>query len=214
MACLVDQIAECSLGYSFLPLGLMHFVSKSRVSEVARGLKPPSLAGRKRKQETAYFFRNARALGRLSQELADDSGDEVVAVLFRDADRTRSAARDEWRDKRDSMLEGFAFEGFDHGVPMVPNPKSEAWLLCALKRVQPYRHCERLELESGNDDAPASLKAQLAEALGEAPNAEGLAELVRSGRVDANLIDMPSFIAFKSRLQACLCSGQTGVLGA
>lgn len=211
MACLVDQIAEFSLGYSFLALGLMHFVSKAKVSEVSRGLKPPSLAGRKRKQETTYFFRNARAIAQLSQELAKHSSDEVVAVLFRDADRTRSTVKDEWQDKRDSMIKGFAFEDFDSGVPMVPNPKSEAWLLCALKKAHPYEHCEGLEFESGNDDAPDSLKAQLAEALGEAPNAKGLAELVRSGRVDATQIEMPSFAAFKSRLQECLCPWQNGL---
>ena len=204
MACLVDQIADSCLGYSFLSLGLMHFVSKSKLSRVSKELSPPALAGRKRKQETAYFFRNARAMARLSQNLSDIDNTTVVAVLFRDADRTRSAGECEWRDKRDSMVNGFAVEGFETGVPMVPNPKSEAWLLCALKKLQPYRRCEVLELESGNDDARNSLKKQIAEALGKELNAAELAELVRSGRVDANQIQMPSFTAFRECLQECL----------
>jgi hypothetical protein len=210
MACLVDQIAERALGYAVLPLGLMHFIAKSKVSEVSKGLRPPTLAGRKRKQETAYFFRNARAMAQLAQELAKNNDDEVVAVLFRDADRTRSTVDEEWQDKRESMLNGFAFEGFNKGVPMVPKPKSEAWLLCALKKLEPYRDCSGLELESGNDDAPSSLKAQLAAALGEEPSAALLAELVRTGEVDASRIAMPSFIAFKTRLEACLCPWQNG----
>ena len=204
MAWLVDQIADASLGYALLPLGLMYFIAKSRISEVSRRLQPATLAGRKRKQETAYFFRNARALAQLAQELSMGKNDEVIAVLFRDADRTRSTVGAEWEDKRDSMLHGFAFEGFHKGVPMVPKPKSEAWLLCALKKIEPYRHCGRIELESGNDNAPNSLKAQLAAALGGEPTAARLAELVRAGEVDASRIDMPSFIAFKARLEECL----------
>jgi hypothetical protein len=214
MACLVDQMLESLLGYAFLPLGLMHFVSKSRVSSVSKGLRPPTLAGRKRKQETAYFFRNARAMAHLSRDLAEGCGeDDVVAVLFRDADKTRSTVDEEWQDKRDSMLNGFAFESFNSGVPMVPNPKSEAWLLCALKKVQPYQHCDRLELESGNDDAPNSLKAQLAAALGGEPSAVALAERVRSGEVDPNQIDMPSFVAFRTRLEQCVCPWTEGSAG-
>jgi len=59
------------------------------------------------------------------------------------------------------MLNGFAHEGFDSGVPMLPNPKSEAWLLCALKKPRPYQDCDRIEAGSGNAAAPDSLKAQL-----------------------------------------------------
>jgi len=204
MAWLVDQIAESSLGYALLPLGLMYFVSKARVFAVSKGLRPPALAGRKRPQETAYFYRNARAMAQLAQGLAKDNNDEVVTVLFRDADGTRSAGRGVWQDKWDSMLKGFQHERFRAGVPMIPQPKSEAWLLCALKPSEPYRNCARIENASGNDDAPNSLKTQLAQALGQTPTAEFLCDLVRDGIVDAARIDMPSFLAFRERLQAVL----------
>lgn len=205
MAWLVDQIAEGCLGYTLLQSGLMYFVSKTKVSAVSKDLRPPTLTGRKRPQETAYFYRNACAMARLAQGLANDRSDEIVAVLFRDADRTQSTAKLEWQEKRESMLNGFAYEGFESGVPMVPKPKSEAWLLCALKKAQPYQHCDGIELESGNDDAPNALKAQLAAALGEEPSAAILTELVRSGKVDASQIAMPSFSVFKRRLEDCLC---------
>jgi len=204
MAWLVDQLVEIRAGYPFLSADLMVFASKSRVSEVSKSLKPLTLVGRKRKQETAYFFRNARAMARLAQELAKETDDEVVAVLFRDADRTRSSERGAWQDKWDSMVKGFAYEGFGSGVPMLPNPKSEAWLLCALKKSQPYRDCDRIEAESGNDAAPNSLKAQLEQVLGQASDAAILVDLVCAGKVDANRIEMPSFNRFKKRLQECL----------
>ncbi|MBP7650349.1 MAG: hypothetical protein KA744_10925 [Phenylobacterium sp.] len=204
MAWLVDQIAEASEGYSFLALELMCCVSEQTLSRRSKELRPPSLPGRKRGKETAYYFRNARALAVTAGELAATSSQSVVAVLFRDSDGTQSAGRGDWQAKWDSMIKGFDYEHFATGVPMIPKPKSEAWLLCALKTAQPYQHCEALEFESGNDNAPRSLKAQLTEALNERPNAAGLAELVRSGTVDASQIEMPSFSAFKVRLEGCL----------
>ena len=54
---------------------------------------------------------------------------------------------------------------------MIPKPKSEAWLICALKR-DPYQVCERLEARSGNDQSPNSLKRELEQLLGIKPSRE------------------------------------------
>ena len=94
--------------------------------------------------------------------------------------------------------EGYPF------IPMLPNPKSEAWLLCALKPNQPYQHCAQIEDESGNDAGLDALKSQLERALGEPPTATLLAELVREGRVDAARIEMASFVRFRERLKSVL----------
>lgn len=205
VAWLLDRILEARKGRSFLTDQQMVFVAKPKLSERSKALRPPTLPGRKRRKETAYFFKNARALAQLAQELAAQEDDnQVVAVLFRDADGTRSSKRREWQDKWDAMIKGFEYEKFDSGVPMLPNPKSEAWLLCALKKDQPYRHCERIEAESGNDKGANPLKEQLEQALGKPPNAELLTELVREGKIDPNRIRMPSFDCFKERLQQCL----------
>jgi len=59
---------------------------------------------------------------------------------------------------------GFKIEKFDRGVAMIPKPKSEAWLLCALRN-KAYENCQKLEDRSGNDDSPNSLKKEL-DALG------------------------------------------------
>ena len=107
--------------------------------------------------------------------------DKVVAVLFRDSDGTATAQRGLWTDERNSMLRGFEDEGFSCGVPMLPKPKSEAWVLCALKD-NPYQGCDALEERSGNDNSPNSLKDDLKARRGKLPSAEELCEMVRRKR--------------------------------
>ena len=100
------------------------------------------------------------------------------------------------------MRSGFRSVDCELGVPMVPKPKSEAWLLCALKR-SPYQGCADLEDLSGNDDSPRSPKKLLAEAVGSSVvpvPAEEQVDWVRTGRVDPFRIQMPSFDQFKTDL--------------
>ncbi|MCB2262781.1 MAG: hypothetical protein LGR52_07575 [Candidatus Thiosymbion ectosymbiont of Robbea hypermnestra] len=204
MAWLLDQVVEVRLHFSAIGLNLIHALSEQLLQKTAKKLKPPSLRGRKRPAETAYYFRNARALAKVARELGSEWGDEVIAVLFRDADGTQSTGRDDWESKWRSMIDGFAYEGFPRGVPMIPKPKSEAWLLCALKPNQPYEHCDALEHESGNDAAPSPLKAQLEEALGKRPTSVVLSEQVRDHKVEAARIRMESFNRFRERLEEVL----------
>lgn len=49
-----------------------------------------------------------------------------------------------WTDKLESMKNGFKEADCILGVPMIPKPKSEAWLLCACKE-NAYQHCAALE---------------------------------------------------------------------
>ncbi|WP_295385729.1 hypothetical protein [uncultured Thiodictyon sp.] len=208
MAWIVAQIAEKTLQQSPIATGLVRFVSEGTLDEKAKTLKPKTFPGKKRKQETALFYRPARALARMACDLAAQSGERVVAVLFHDADGTRSARRGLWQDKWDSMINGFNVEGFHFGVPMIPKPKSEAWLLCALKANQPYQHCARIEDESGNDSAANNLKTQLKNELSEEPTSSLLAEKVGSGEVDVFRIDMPSFRKFRERLEYLIVSAK------
>ena len=100
----------------------------------------------------------------------------VIAVLFRDSDGTRAYARGDWQHKIDSVLAGFSVADFDHGISMIPKLKSEAWLLCVLRNG--YQHCEKLESESGNENSPSNLKAQLEPTLGQHVTREYLCQLV------------------------------------
>jgi hypothetical protein len=198
------QIVQEELGYSVLDVSVCGFVSESRLAERAAELKAVKkalrLPGVKQAKETRYFFNNARLLARIAAEVQAKREEDVVGVLFRDTDGTASAGRGLWEDKHTSMLHGFDEERFLRGVPMLPKPKSEAWVLCALKK-SPYQGCAALEQRSGNDDSPSSLKKQLGRILGDVDIRETLCDMVASGKIDIDQIDMPSFAAFRSRLE-------------
>lgn len=205
MAWLVDQWVERVQGFdhSHLQAGLATFVSKQHLvaTKPAPARKPNRLPGKKRAKETAYYFHNARALAQCAKALAVEVGDDVIAVLFRDSDGTASAERGDWKTKYDSILEGFKAERFSYGVAMMPKPKSEAWLLCALKPESPYQHCAGLEQASGNDDSPNSLKIKLDAALQGQTSADELAETAEAVKIQWENINMPSLNAFKHRLE-------------
>ncbi|HNO32587.1 MAG TPA: hypothetical protein PKI78_12430 [Anaerolineales bacterium] len=207
MAWMVDRLAEKRLGYSPLELQqqgaeCVQFVSERELTELARP-GPMLIPGLKRGRETGLFTRNAQALGRLAKDLSHKRQEDVIAVLFRDADKTNACNADTWEEKRRSIENGFDHVDFRNGVPMVPRPKSEAWLLCALK-TPPYQHCNTLEEASGNDNSPRSLKKQLATVVGHDPTAQEQADWVRTGRIDPECIEMPSFTAFRKALNRVL----------
>ena len=203
MAWIVDRLIETRLNYSPIEVYVacresICFIGETELNE--RGKKDPAiLPGIKRGKGTAYFVRNANTLGIMAKALQKEAGDEVIAVLFRDTDKTNAAAKTLWQEKHNSIQLGFQRAEFCRGVAMLPLPKSEAWLLCALKQNH-YQDCERLEEAPGNDNSPNSLKKQLENVIGHEAAAEEQADWVRSGRVDPQRIDMPSFNAFRGAL--------------
>ena len=207
MAIIVSQIVEQRLEFSFMDTRSYGYVSKSRLVEGASRFKhqkkSPRLPGRKKPKETGYFYRNARALALCAKEKEAELADEVIAVLFRDSDGTASADRGLWQDKWNSMIQGFIDAGFERGVPMIPKPKSEAWIICSVKK-NPYQGCEALESRSGNDKSPNSLKGELADILNGPPSRAQLCDMVNNGTIDSKRIDMPSFLAFRKALLALL----------
>ena len=211
MAVLVSRIIESHHGYCFLESQACGYVSEAQIENKAARIKcgrQIGFRGVKQGGETRFFYKTARVLARIAIEQAAQRNDDVVAVLFRDADGTASSDRGEWEAKRQSMINGFDMENFAHGVPMIPNPKSEAWLICALKET-PYQGCEALEGRSGNDDSPNSLKKELETILsGKDPGdreslRERLNALVADG-VDFRKISMPSFVAFREHLERAI----------
>jgi hypothetical protein len=189
--------------YSLVDYRQYKIVTKQTLAETAKAIKPLSRKGKKQESETRYFYKNARALAILSKEKNSELNVPVISVLFRDADGTASSDRGEWADKRQSMLNGFKAEAVLNGVPMIPKPKSEAWVLCALR--ENYQNCVKLEDESGNDNSPHSLKSQLKEHLGELATRALLNEEIDQGNLDiCKILDMPSLTAFKERLDSVL----------
>jgi len=202
MACFVDQWLERRAGYSLLEIGMFKLIQKKVLKKRSKGLNPRARRGKKVPPETRYFFNNARALARIALEHQEGEQTEIMAVMFKDSDDSSTSGRGLWRDKRESMLKGFLRENFQHGVPMIPKPISEAWLLCALR--ERYQHCDRLEKESGRRHAANPLKKQLEEHLGEPATRFLMVSKIDKGELNLLRITMPSMMAFKERCDEVL----------
>lgn len=208
MSKLVDQWISRRSQYSLLEYNMFKIISEHELSLKSKLLRPLSRRGKKHSAETRYYYKNARALGQLTNEesqLQNIDLEEIIPVLFHDSDENVSSGRGEWKDKWNSILHGFLIEHVKTGVPMLPKPKSEAWLLCALRNK--YQHCAELENESGNDKAPNSLKKQLEEHLGVPVTRELINDKIDQNGIDINqIVDMPSLNQFKERLDEVLDS--------
>ncbi|BBP75862.1 hypothetical protein PHLH7_19660 [Pseudomonas sp. Ost2] len=198
---ILDLLIESLINYSLIDYQFVQFVHKTKLLTVepkhhGRQFCAP---GKRKPRETGYYYENARRLALMAMTVARETNDVVVPVLFRDADGTQSSGRGEWMAKWQSMIAGFEAGGSLQGVPMLPKPKSEAWLLCAF-REPIYQHCAALEQASGNDDSPDSLKGQLERVRNGLSTATDISDAIRAGEVDPHRIDMHSFNAFKARL--------------
>lgn len=203
MTQLLVQLLEPVLGYSLADYpDSFTYVGETELREQTKATTPrlQPTRGKKKGAETSYFYSNAMTLGRMAINLAAEVGDSVVAVFFRDTDGTRSSHAGLWQDKWNSVCNGFKHSGFNHGVPMLPKPKSEAWLLC-LAGHNPGGGCAALEKLSGNDGSPNSAKTRLDQVLGRHHSAEELCDWLIEHPVDLNHINtIPSFHAFHQAL--------------
>ncbi|EJE4207360.1 hypothetical protein M3899_001771 [Vibrio parahaemolyticus] len=128
---------------------------------------------------------------------AKDNGHQL-AFYFHDTDKS------DFTDLHQSIMLGFnGIEGV-HGIPMIPKPTSEAWLICGQKQ-DPYAHCTALETElSGNDAASDenAPKKVLARLLGQEATTEQQYEMVTG--MEITRIDMPSYNQFKTDLTTAI----------
>ncbi|KTT11973.1 hypothetical protein NS2R_12105 [Pseudomonas oryzihabitans] len=212
MCIVLDTLIESRMGYSLLCPGLQSYVflSERHLEECEQRRKENRkslfLRGKKMEQETGYFHINAYVLAQETLELQAQRNDDAIAVLFRDTDGTRSTISGLWQAKWDSMVSGFARAGLgERGVPMLPKPKSEAWLLCAFE-APTYQECAVLEQISGNDRGAKPAKERLEDALGQAASRDLLVERLTEQPFEhaTTAEQMPSFAAFRARLLAAL----------
>lgn len=207
MAVLVDQMLQQLLDYSPRTIpGVFQYVSELALKERRKSTqsRKVSLVGKKRDQETGYFYINAWMLGDIALEREVTCEDKAIAILFRDCDGTRLTEAGLWAAKWKSMVDGFKRSGFTRGVPMLPKPKSEVWLLCAVKN-HAYQGCDQLEDLSGNDDSPNSAKNKLDKAFGGHRSAVELCEWLENTFFDVEKASaMPSFKAFQNELGRAL----------
>ncbi len=194
---IVDKIIDKKLDISYYEYKdvLITFIPKVELTKLAKRLPPYTKKGMKGKGD---FITNAIALTKIAKKVAKDKEDEVIAILFRDSDGTNSTISGMWEKKLEAINIGFKIGNFARGVAMIPKPKSEAWLICALKN---YQNCYNLENRSGNDDSPNSLKKEL-ESF-KISNSE-INEMIKDGRIDIDKINMPSFKKFEDSLKKLL----------
>lgn len=204
MAVWLTRLWEALIHYDLLTIPeAVVFVSESELMREAKRAtgRMHAMRGKNKPAETGLFFNNAKQLGLMAKKLITTGDTALMAVFFRDADGTRSAPNQQWQTKWDSILAGFKAAEFHFGVPMLPKPKSEAWLLCATKQGT-HSHAA-LEYISGNDDSPNSAKAQLDLTMGRHMSAENLANWSQTNPVDwCHLLTMPSFKTFFDRFHA------------
>lgn len=200
MTHIVDAIAL--KGYERFPE--YHFLDEADVRTLKK--KNPRIISDRGGGTKPYreIYLSACCLG----EEAKHKGESWGVIFFMDTDGTRSAPRNLWEKKVRAMQQGFDSSRNPYGVPMVPRPKSEAWLLGyyqkGLPRQNAYNHCERFEEMPGNDASPNSLKKLLQKALGTEGNPYNLITEKELHSVKWERIDMPSFNLFRKRLENVL----------
>lgn len=203
MAVWLARLWESLLNYNLMDIPeSVVYVSEHTLAQKAKE-SPQRMKrqrGKKQEAETGLFFSNAQQLGLMARQVAVDNETSVMAVLFRDTDGTRSAPGQMWKTKWKSIVDGFASVAFEFGVPMLPKPKSEAWLLCAGQTAN-HSHAA-IESISGNDNSPNSAKKQWDVLMGSTLTAEQEADWCANAPADwQNLLTMPSFKAFYDRFQ-------------
>jgi len=201
---IIDKIIEKKLSYSVYentPTEIT-FIPKDELTKICKSFK--SFTGKKQGQETAYFYKNALGLSKIAKQKCEEKKDnDVIAILFRDSDGTGTTSSTLWNDKIKSMEIAF-IQAEINGIPMIPNPKSEAWLICALKS-NPYQNCEQLENRSGNDDSPHNLKDELKTILSTmGKEYNDINEMIKNESIDIYKIKMPSFDYFLEKLERIL----------
>jgi hypothetical protein len=196
---LVDKIIEQKYDFSYYDAkdDLITFIPKVELTKLTKRLPP--YTGKKGLKGTAYFTNNAIALAKIAKLKSTELNEEVIAILFRDSDGTNSTIKAMWEEKLNSIEMGFKIENFMYGIAMIPKPKSEAWLICALKNN--YENCSDLENRSGNDKSVNNLKDEL-ESLG--ISNDKINTMIKDGRIEFDKIDMPSFKYFVHALEKML----------
>ncbi|WP_165723734.1 MULTISPECIES: hypothetical protein [Pseudoalteromonas] len=174
------------------PNNWMTCISGNELARQAKGVRKHRPSTKLRKGFVEHANRATTMAG-----YAKDNGHQL-AFYFHDTDKC------DFDDLHQSIILGFnGVEGV-HGIPMIPKPTSEAWLICGQKQ-DPYAHCTALETElSGNDAASDenAPKKVLARLLGQEATTEQQYEMVTG--IDITRIDMPSYNQFKTDLTTAI----------
>ena len=171
-------------------------------AEMANKTKASRIKLPSKNTKSGYLIHSKRAavLGELSQQVGSAT-EAQLAIYFHDTDGTRGESHDP-HDLVQAVNEGFRATNFaGQGIAMIPQPTSEAWLICACKP-EAYQHCALLETQlSGNDRSPERAPKQvLGQHLGKQDYHRGdLWPVVED--IDLDRLDMPTFNQFRSDIK-------------
>ncbi|MEA9421997.1 hypothetical protein VCX83_08735 [Aeromonas caviae] len=158
------------------------------------------LPSKKTKQGYLIHSKRGAVLGELAQQTGSLT-EAQLAIYFHDTDGTNRDPHDP-HDLVLAVNEGFRAAGFvGKGVAMVPQPTSEAWLICSCKP-DAYQHCTKLETQlSGNDRSPdRAPKKVLGRLLNNEEYHRGDLWPVVEG-IELDRLDMPTFNRFRDDLK-------------
>ena len=201
MALIVDFLAErmnvFGIDYELLSRGDVSLALKNSKRKISPRPKEVD-------RELNSIYKSAWYIGRKALE-----GHKNAAIYFHDPDRTNSEPRYKAGLMEKAMIVGFGLSGFENGIPMIPIPRSEAWLLAYFQRGLEgqiaYNKAERFEKLPANDKSPKSAKKLLQKAVGARTESDVSAKIMEEfHEIDWTRVDMPSFNRFRSRLESVL----------
>lgn len=199
MTCVLDSLAGYKgveeIAYTLFSRGDASKWIKE--SKRAIGARPKEVDAEKR-----WFYQAACFLGAQAKE-----NEKTGAVFFHDPDHSNSGSKKTDLELESAMLCGFAKVGFEAGVPMVPNPRSEAWLMAYfqkyLDKQKEYNKSERFEQYPANDGSPNDLKTLLQGALKCKKSEEVYAKVMEEIHdIDWRRVSTPSYDRFRKRFEA------------
>ncbi len=180
------------------PAAHLTFIYRAWLKEQSKKNKRQVFVGKTVETGFEVHFRHAAVLAEYAKQ-----NNHQMAAYFHDTDN------EDWQTLRDAIKAGFRAADFERqGLAVVPKPKSEAWLICAVKE-HPYQHCGKLEdVLSGNDDSPQNApKKRLAEIM-RLPNKRTKCNRVELidvvDRIDVDRLDMPSFNDLREQVKTAI----------
>lgn len=160
-----------------------HFIRRAELKKY-----PMTLKGKKKKDKTDATGKGHSDLAYKLGSIAKDK-DYHTAVLMRDA------GKEEFKAVYDEVMSGFRAAAFQRGVPAIPVPESEAWLICCLEPG------ESDIIEDIKEDMKKLLEQKLLE-KGKAHNKGTWCEIASQCPIDK--IKTPSFKKYKQDLEGAV----------
>ena len=195
LICALEKLAETVSEEVFS----FDYVSRSELGDIAKSIpkdnKSMRIRGKMNSQPGIILVRRQAQALAIKAKAITDTG----VVLFHDCDYSAKIKNGQryYEEMVKAAQDGFKQAVFSNGVPMIPNPRSESWLLCHYQE-EPYKNGNYFENLPANDSASGSGKNLLAQFFN-CKISEVYRLHIQGEDIDWNRIAAPSFLFFKKR---------------